>query len=74
MAMMRRHSSIDDMSILLYTYRQRTYLRLPSITSMNWSIVQSSRKTTSAHTMRYSFRMRPTISRSMPFVCGTIAW
>jgi len=44
--MMRRHSSIDDMSILLYTYRQRTYLRFPSIRSMNWSTVQSSRKST----------------------------
>jgi len=54
MAMMRRHSSIDDMSILLYTYRQRTYLRFPSIRSMNWSTVQSSRKSTSAELILYS--------------------
>lgn len=77
-AMIRSHSSIVVMSILLYTYKQRTYLhsqsavtfggcahpecsqtthcqsqtslqphlRFPSMMSINWSMVQSSRKST----------------------------
>mmetsp|Transcript_15405 Transcript_15405/g.51918 ORF Transcript_15405/g.51918 Transcript_15405/m.51918 type:complete len:247 (-) Transcript_15405:25-765(-) len=41
---------------------------------MNRSIVQSSRRTTSAEVILYSLQIRTTISLVRPLVCGTSSW
>mmetsp|Transcript_25041 Transcript_25041/g.63042 ORF Transcript_25041/g.63042 Transcript_25041/m.63042 type:complete len:213 (+) Transcript_25041:615-1253(+) len=65
-------SSMLHTSILLYTYRQRTYLRFPSITSISWSTVMSWRSRISQLWILYSCRMRSTIFSSI-FSSGTTA-
>mmetsp|Transcript_9635 Transcript_9635/g.39284 ORF Transcript_9635/g.39284 Transcript_9635/m.39284 type:complete len:232 (+) Transcript_9635:651-1346(+) len=68
-------SSIVMASILLYTYKQVTYLRLPLMTSMSWSVVTSSRTSNSTLCNLYSCKICCAVltGSSPSLVRGTVA-